>query len=169
MAVFDIRIHNTKEASILDRSGDITISDSRWDNLFTLLLKLFESVYFHGERKWSDDSDFINTLNYLSSEILWQQKNYRNVLFRVNESSMNYNRRLVSSMWEFYAYPSFVFLGDRTDESILANCYEKKMTHESILQTIDNCVILVRVAELNVLWIRTNCDINFILSSVKDY
>ena len=58
MISLDIKVCNESFVSIKDLSGDLNISDTKWNSLFELLARGFESFYFLGNRIWSNTDDY---------------------------------------------------------------------------------------------------------------
>jgi len=164
MTPLDIKIHNENFVSIKDLSGDLNISDSKWNNLFELLIKVFEGFYFVGNRIWSNIDEYDQTLGYLSEEILIDQgEDYSEILFRLKDSSLIYNRRLASRMWDYYEYPSFVFLGSKENEQILTQGYRSKLLHDDMIERMEEIIVLYRSFEQNVLWIKGDINLTEII------
>jgi hypothetical protein len=160
MTGLDIKIHKNDRASIKDERGDVIISDVKWNSLFAFLTNLFERFYFRGDRKWVNDSEFSETIDFLSEKILINNARSKSeLLFRIKTASMLQNRRLLSRMWEYYEFPAIVFLGSEQDEETLVECYKNRAFNEDILNNIESVLILHRHTEPDVLWIRTNIGI----------
>ena len=161
----DVKVYSSHFASIKDFAKDLSISDVLWNGLFESLTKTFDSVYFKGSRIWSKSDEFDQTLNYLSEQIFIQEKNDSEILFRLKNSSIQSNRRLVAQMWELYEYPSFIFLGERYTEDALVKSYSDNMLHDDIIKNLEDVLILYRSFEPNVLWIKGSVDIKKILDN----
>ena len=151
MTPLDIKVYNENFVSIKDLSSDLNISHTKWSKLFELLTKVFEGFYFLGSRIWSTSDEYDQTLDYLSDEILIDQgKEHSKILFRLKDSSLMYNRKLASHMWDYYEYPSIIFLGSRENEQILTK----------------EIVVIYRSFEQDVLWIKSNVDVAEIVKNV---
>jgi hypothetical protein len=166
MEHLDVKVYSDHFASIKDFSKDLNISDIQWNGLFELLSKLFDNVYFKGSRVWVKTSEFDQTLNYLSEQMLIREKNNWEVLFRLKNSPIQFNRRLVAQMWEWYEYPCFIFLGDRASEDLLIKSYENNKLTNDIVENLEDVLVLYRSFEQNVLWIKSSFDIKKILNSI---
>jgi hypothetical protein len=167
MTSLDVKIYNSNFASIKDLSKDINIGDVQWNSLFEILTKLFDNIYFEGARIWSKVEEFDQTLNYLSEQVLIDtRKNHSKILFRLKNSSILYNRKLASQIWDYYEYPCFIFLGDVNNEQKLIQACEVKPLNDDIIESVEDIVIMYRSFEQNVLWIKSNLDIKEILKSV---
>jgi len=167
MTPLDIKVYNENFVSIKDLSSDLNISHTKWSKLFELLTKVFEGFYFLGSRIWSTSDEYDQTLDYLSDEILIDQgKEHSKILFRLKDSSLMYNRKLASHMWDYYEYPSIIFLGSRENEQILTKGYKNKLFHDDMIERIEEIVVIYRSFEQDVLWIKSNVDVAEIVKNV---
>ena len=166
MTPLDIKIYNENFVSIKDLSGDLNISDAKWNKFFELLTKVFEGFYFLGNRIWSNIDEYDQTLAYLSEKILIDQgKEHSEILFRLKDSSLIYNRRFASRMWDYYEYPSFVFLGSKENEQILTQGYRNKLFHDDVIERLEEIIVIYRSFEQNVLWIKGDINLAEIIKS----
>jgi hypothetical protein len=166
MEYIDVKVYGDHFASIKDSSKDLNISDIQWNGLFELLNKLFDNVYFKGSRIWSERDEFDQTLSYLSEQIFIRVKDDSEILFRLKNSSIQSNRRLVAQMWEWYEYPCFIFLGDRPSEDLLIKSYEDNRFANDIVENLEDVLVLYRSFEQNVLWIKSSFNIKKILDGI---
>jgi hypothetical protein len=166
MRDIEIKKYNKSFVSVRNLNKDLEISDAQWDRLFEANLKLFDNVYFNGRRIWTMGLDFDDILSYLSDATFFdKRKNESEILFRVKNSSIMYNRRLVSNMWDYYEYPSFIFLEDKSQEEALIKAYKKRTFIDDIIEKTDGLLIMYRSFEQDVIWIKGNVDVCRILET----
>lgn len=169
MASTDIKFYSENFASIKDLSKDLNISDPQWNRLFDVLSNLFEGIYFLGNRNWSDNKEFDNTLNYLSEELLLDKdKQHSEILFRLKNSFVKFNRRLVSQMWDYYEFPCFIFLGDLSNEANLLQINRSKIFYDDIINNIDDILLLYRSFQQDVLWIKGNVNVKELANMINN-
>lgn len=158
-------IYNKNFASIKDLSKDIEINDPYWNSFFNIFNNLFEKAYFQGHRKWAHDSEYDQAIYYLAEQIFIDKRNHpEEILFSVKDSSLMHNRRLASKIWGYYEYSSLVFLGNKRNEEPLIKAYKNNFLHEDIINHVDDILIIYRSFQPDVLWIRSDSDLNKIFT-----
>jgi hypothetical protein len=160
----DIKLYDKHNGSIKDLSKDLDISDTKWNKLFTSWLGLFNLIYFKGYRHYYIDEEFDQTIKYLSDKILINEtKKHPTILFQLGKQHLSYNRKLASKLWWYFEFPCFIFLGNEKDEQIITDAYKSKMLDNDIINSVDDIVILYRGGEQNVLWIKSNLNLEILL------
>ena len=155
----DLKVHGDGSFSIKDFDGDIEISGHKWDYMFVIFNKLFDNVYFYGNRRWGSANELEQILSYLVDEVLINEGiNHFNILFKIKESFVYDNRKLLSILWQHYEFPSFIFLADKKNQSILVDLYKKNVALTSIINNLDDALMIYRHIELDVLWFKTTID-----------
>jgi hypothetical protein len=160
MQNLNINKYDSYNASIKLPGNDLDISDVRLTRLFDSL-KIFENVYFIGNRAYFSDDQVDQTIDFLSEEVFIKNTSKSFRLFcRLKPVSFNYNRKLLNKLWQYYEFPAFIFLGDKVDESDLITAYNTSTFHDDLVKNVDNLVILFRLAEQNVIWIKGNVNLS---------
>ncbi|HVW97196.1 MAG TPA: hypothetical protein VHA56_14590 [Mucilaginibacter sp.] len=153
----DLKVHGEGNFSIRDFDGDIDIGAHKWDHLFSVFNKIFGDVYFYGVRRWAAEKELEQTLSYLiKDKLIDEGKSHFNILFKIKEGFIYDSRKLVSTLWRYYEYPSFIFLADKENQSVLVDLYTKNVFFENILTQLNDALIIYRHVELDVLWFKTN-------------
>jgi len=146
--------HDETSIAIEDLQNDLNISENKWNFIFDFLLKQSDAVYFKGFRFYFKDEDFTSTINYVADEILaYDGKDYFGLLFRLKPSSLIYNRNLVSKLWEYYEYPTLIFLKDQLEENDLIDAFNNGMV---ITEDLESVYIIYRSFQQNVLWVKSS-------------
>ena len=77
-----------------------------------------------------------------------------------------HNRKLISKMWHYYEFPSFVFLGDNEDEETLLQAFKNHMYFNDMLSEVDNVLFMYRMGKPDVLWLETNLSVQKMMSFI---
>lgn len=162
----DIIVHNENEVSIRDSVHSLDISDFKWNNLMDLLITKSESVYFFGSRL-SYETDPRESMDYVADEKLYiEDIDFEKVLVRVKPVNI-INRALFSKLWKAYDESGLVFLTNKKYEQDLIGCMTSNKFGTEIFSRMPGIHFLYRGYEPNVLWIRSNMSINFLISAIK--
>lgn len=148
--------------TIKDLNQDLDISDRKWDFVFEYLLSETAIVYFEGFRLWVEDEDFIKNINYLADQVLVNNRDYFIFLCKIKPGFITINRGLLNTMWEYYEYPSLIFLKDENQEQKLVEiCNQLPLAKEKITEALNGVFIARRGGHPDVLWVEKSSDVNF--------
>lgn len=144
--------------SIKDLSGDIDITEKRWDILFEMLMEDSACIYFHGIELNYNDENLIKTVKWLNDNVLFDDIDVNNLLFKIKTSSILLSRNLVSTLWNYYWSPSLIFMLDENHEDFLRELIGRHFYVKDILEQIEGIKIIYMGAERDVLWLQHNFD-----------
>ncbi|MBB5437772.1 hypothetical protein HDC92_001446 [Pedobacter sp. AK017] len=152
----EILRHGNNYFSIKDLNDDIDISKKRWNILLEMLIDDSSCIYFHGiELNYTDDN-LTNIVSWLNENILVDDSDTNNLLFKIKASSILLSRNLVSTLWNYYWSPSLIFMNDRKYEDLLRELIEGHFYVKDILEQIEGIKIIYMGAERDVLWLQHN-------------
>lgn len=155
MTELELIVYSDSFLSIRDNEGDLLLHDLKWNFLFSYLNSNSDFVYFKGGRLWVDDDDFDATVKGLAENIILEDKDSFNIFLKLKPVDWQFNRNLVSKLWEYYEFPSLIFITSQ-NESDMVDLIKGKFFVEDVIKGIDEIVVLSRQMELNVLWINGN-------------
>ncbi|MBW4891959.1 hypothetical protein KXQ82_19700 [Mucilaginibacter sp. HMF5004] len=157
MNSLDIKVHNNYSGSIKDLENEIDISESKWNFIFKTLSGKAETIYFNGRRINYRDNEIDKTIAALSNEVFIDEgTDHFELLFRLNPLDLSFNRNMVSKLWSYFEYPSFIFLNDKAEEGILVETCETQVYYDIMIKIIRGVTILYRSIEQDVLWIKSD-------------
>ena len=158
----EIKNHQNGLISIKD-NGDVNISHSKWDFIFLDPVLNDCKVYFIG---WRLDFIYKNEINNnleslienLSFEVFIDKDNHMKLFLKTREL----DRNILSVLWQFYEYPSLIFLKKDSDEVKLIKEFETKTTKMKLPSGF--CHLYKMDPESDVIWIDRSND--FIFSEI---
>jgi hypothetical protein len=169
MNSIDFKFHNYNELSIKDLNGDVNLSEQKWNKLIEYFSKNTFCTYFKGYRINYVDTGFFETINLIGEDILIDEgKDHFRLLLRLKPTVFIFNRILLHKFWLYYEFPSIIFLEDETQESILVETIENGWYNEDIIKNVPGTTIFYLGFELNVLWVKSNTDLNLIIPLLKN-
>lgn len=155
MKNLDVKIHSNFVISIKDLTGDVNISDKKWDDVISLISDNSECVFFYGIRL-NYNEDLENTIGYLAEEILiGGDGKFSIILLRIKEVNV-INRGLLNKLWKHYDSPGLVFLENIADQSLLVNTIKLNRYYDTLLNAVRGLSLLSQSFEQDVLWLRSN-------------
>lgn len=153
----EVNFHKCNHISIKDLSHDIKLSETKWNTLFSLFLENVEGVYFYGLDLNYNDDNLVDAVNYCSEYILVDDYEQSRLVFKVKEASILLNRALLYEIWNYYYYPSLIFIDDINQERDLINIINRERGFiKNVLDELNDVKITYMEFERNVLWLQHN-------------
>lgn len=157
----EFKIHDKHSSSIFDPNGCVNIFDSKWDDLFRLLINSTERCYFAGNRKIYADENFLSTQDALCEELLINRDNSFIVFFRIKNAYIEISRKVLASFFDYFEFPGLFFLNDLKLEKQLIALIEMDTSDEEIVISLNGLYALSKSFEEGVLWLYKSKDMEF--------
>ncbi|RKS97846.1 hypothetical protein [Chryseobacterium defluvii] len=164
----DLFKYNNELISIKDMNNDLEISQAKWNDIFEYFLTQTSHVYFLGFKRWIENDNLMNTINFISEKILVNIGNdNRIILCKLKSNILIMDRTLINRMFYYYEYPTLIFIKDINQEEALIKYAEKLPLGDTPLTDLPYLFTASRESQLDVLWLRKSLDMDFPWKTIR--
>ncbi|MFZ4931104.1 hypothetical protein [Chryseobacterium sp. Mn2064] len=159
----DLIRHNEDLISIRDMNNDLDISSTKWDEIFDYFSQNTSYIYFQGFRRWIEDDNLMNTINYISEEILVdKEKDHSIILCRLKSNTLIVNKLLLNKLFYYYEYPTIIFTkGIDQQKNLIKYVNQLPADLFSMFTVMSGIYIASRDSQFDVLWLRKSQNMDF--------
>ncbi|MCW1961282.1 hypothetical protein [Chryseobacterium viscerum] len=157
----DLFRYNEDIISIKDMENDLEIKQIKWDDIFKYFSINTSYVYFLGFKRWVENDNLMNTINFISDKILVSIGDDNRIILCKLKIDTLINRELINRMFHYYEFPTLIFIKNIEQEAEIVKYTQRLPLGNIPLTNLPYLYTASRESQPDVLWLRKSQDMDF--------